>query len=81
MVVSEVLGAADLETVVRTQHLTNAFVSGINDLFCFALNGARTEHDWPVSKSAKVMIAALLPFGPFVIDHGLKEEDTTYVDA
>ncbi len=50
-------------------------------LFCFALNGARTEHDWPVSKSAKVMIAALLPFGPFVIDHGLKEEDTTSVDA
>ncbi len=44
--------------------------------FCFALNGARTAHDWPTSKSVKVLIAALLPFGPFVIDHGLKEEET-----
>ncbi|MDG2306296.1 MAG: DUF3817 domain-containing protein [Candidatus Binatia bacterium] len=44
-------------------------------LFCFALNGARTAHDWPMGKSVKVLIAALLPFGPFVIDHGLKEEE------
>lgn len=44
-------------------------------LFCFALNGARVAHDWPMSKSAKVLVAALLPFGPFVIDHGLKEEE------
>ncbi len=46
-------------------------------LFCFALNGARTDHDWPITKSAKVFLAALLPFGPFVIDHGLKEEDAS----
>ncbi len=44
-------------------------------LFCFALNGARTSHDWPLAKSAKVFAAALLPFGPFVLDRGLKEEE------
>jgi integral membrane protein len=44
-------------------------------LFCFALNGARTAHDWPTSKSLRVLVAALLPFGPFVIDRGLREEE------
>lgn len=44
-------------------------------LFCFALNGARMAHDWSIGKSARVLAAALLPFGPFVIDRGLKEEE------
>jgi len=34
----------------------------------------KTEHDWPMGKAAKVVVAALLPFGPFVIDRGLRAE-------
>ena len=45
-------------------------------LFCFALNGARMAHGWSLGKAAVVLGAALLPFGPFVIDRGLKQEET-----
>lgn len=44
-------------------------------LFCFALNGARMAHDWDLSRSAKFFVAALVPFGPFVVDRELKEEE------
>ena len=44
-------------------------------LFCLALLAAKLEHGWSVKKSFGPFIAALLPFGPFVIDRGLKEED------
>lgn len=30
---------------------------------------------WPLSRSAGVVMAALLPFGPFFIDRGLARED------
>jgi len=43
-------------------------------LYCFALNGARVAHEWPTAKSAKVLVAALLPFGPFLMEPGLKKE-------
>ena len=33
-----------------------------------------TEHDWPLKKAAMVMVAALLPFGPFIIDRRLAED-------
>lgn len=33
-----------------------------------------TEHGWPLKKAAMVMVAALLPFGPFVIDRRLADE-------
>ena len=45
-------------------------------LFCLALLQAHTVHEWSFRKSAKVFTAALLPFGPFFIDRGLREEDT-----
>lgn len=44
-------------------------------LFCFALNGARMAHDWPLTKSARFFVAALVPFGPFVVDRELRDEE------
>ena len=40
-----------------------------------------TEHDWPLKKAAMVMVAALLPFGPFAIDRRLAEEAEQAVAA
>ncbi len=42
--------------------------------YCFALFGAAVDRGWPWTKNAKLFIAALLPFGPFVIDKGLRSE-------
>ena len=44
-------------------------------LFCFALNGARMAHGWSLWKATVILGSALLPFGPFAIDRGLKQED------
>jgi len=43
-------------------------------LFCFALLQAMTAHGWSIKKSLKPFIAALLPFGPLVIDRSLRDE-------
>ncbi|MGH7794990.1 MAG: DUF3817 domain-containing protein [Candidatus Binatia bacterium] len=43
--------------------------------FCIALAQAHQEANWTVWRSGGVLIAALLPFGPFVIDRRLREED------
>ena len=43
--------------------------------FCVALTQAHQEAQWTAWRSAMVLIAALLPFGPFVIDRRLREED------
>jgi integral membrane protein len=42
--------------------------------YCHALLGAATERGWPWTKNAKLFVAALLPFGPFVVDKGLRSE-------
>lgn len=39
--------------------------------FCVTLLRAWTECKWPVSRAAVIFIAALLPFGPFVVDRRL----------
>lgn len=39
---------------------------------CFLLLKVTIEYRWPLMRSAMVFIAALLPFGPFVIDRRLK---------
>ena len=42
--------------------------------FCYSLFEAAAARGWPWTKSAKFFVAALLPFGPFVIDRGLRDE-------
>ena len=48
---------------------------------CWALAEAKHEGRWPASKAVKVLIAAFLPFGPFVIDRSLKAEQSVVVDS
>jgi integral membrane protein len=43
--------------------------------FCMALTQAHQDAKWSAWRSATVVIAALLPFGPFVIDKKLREQD------
>ena len=43
--------------------------------FCFALLIAMRAAKWSIFKAGIVFIAALIPFGPFMIDHRLKEAD------
>lgn len=43
--------------------------------FCIALALAHQEAKWGIGRSAIILIAALLPFGPFVIDKRLRAED------
>lgn len=42
-------------------------------LLCFALLNVMLSKRWPISRAALVFIAALLPFGPFVIDPRIKK--------
>jgi integral membrane protein len=37
-------------------------------VFCVALVFAARRAAWPLGRSALVLVAALLPFGPFVVD-------------
>lgn len=39
---------------------------------CWVLLKVTIEERWPLARSAMVFVAALLPFGPFVIDRRLK---------
>jgi len=39
---------------------------------CFLLLKVTLEYRWPLTRAAMVFIAALLPFGPFIIDKRLK---------
>ena len=42
--------------------------------FCLALMQVWSEHDWPLKRVATTFVAALLPFGPFVLDRRLAAE-------
>ena len=46
-------------------------------IFCFALLRAMREARWPLSRGALLFVAALLPFGPFLVDRRVAawEED------
>jgi integral membrane protein len=44
-------------------------------LFCVALAQAAVSARWSVLRAASVFVAALLPFGPFLIDGRLKREE------
>lgn len=41
-------------------------------LVCIALLNVKFELKWPLGRTMLVLLAALLPFGPFVIDRRLK---------
>lgn len=41
-------------------------------VLCYLLLKVTLEDRWPITRSAMVFIAALLPFGPFVIDRRIK---------
>ena len=43
--------------------------------FCGVLLNAKDAAGWDLKKAGRILIAALLPFGPFVIDGSLKRED------
>ena len=42
-------------------------------VFCFALYRVMTRAKWPISRGALIFAAALLPFGPFVVDRRMRE--------
>jgi integral membrane protein len=42
-------------------------------LFCIALVRAALSARWPFSRTALVFVAALLPFGPFLLDRRMRE--------
>jgi integral membrane protein len=42
-------------------------------LFCGALLRTMVVARWPLSRAALIFLAALLPFGPFVVDRRMKE--------
>lgn len=42
---------------------------------CGVLLNAKEAAGWDLKKSGRILVAALLPFGPFVIDRGLRRED------
>ena len=43
--------------------------------FCGALLFAMRERRWPLRRSALIFVAGLVPFGPFLIDRRLKDEE------
>jgi integral membrane protein len=43
--------------------------------FCMVLLETQQAQRWPMRWTAVVLVAALLPFGPFIIDRRLKSED------
>jgi integral membrane protein len=43
--------------------------------FCMLLLVARGERRWSPRWTMLILVAALLPFGPFVIDRRLRDED------
>jgi integral membrane protein len=45
--------------------------------FCIALARAKSFAKWPLSRAALVFIAALFPFGPFLIDRRMKHWEKT----
>lgn len=42
--------------------------------FAIALNNARIERGWGLQRSGLLFLAGMVPFGPFVADRSLREE-------
>ena len=47
-------------------------------VFCLALVHTVVVAKWPLGRAALVFVAALLPFGPFVVDRRVKRYDEEY---
>jgi integral membrane protein len=47
-------------------------------VFCIALWRAWLGARWPLNRAATLFIAALLPFGPFVIDRRMREWEAEF---
>lgn len=50
-------------------------------IFCWVLFVAARQHHWRIKRIAYVFGAALIPFGPFLIDANLKREDEEHQTA
>src|SRR5688572_3780240 len=42
--------------------------------YCWVLFEVANDRGWPWTKNAKLFVAALVPFGPFMMDKSLREE-------
>ena len=63
--------AADMPLAVTVA----GWIHGVLFVFLlYQLSQAKAELEWSYGKAARVVIAALLPFGPFVIDRWLREQ-------
>lgn len=62
---------ADMPLAVR---IVGSIHGALFIVFLIALIQAWTDRSWKLGLAAKVFIASLLPFGPFVIDGSLKKE-------
>ena len=49
--------------------------------YCLALFLAMEKHNWSIMKGAGLFIAAVIPFGTYVADRKLKEEEASLQSA
>jgi integral membrane protein len=49
--------------------------------FLWSWQHARTVARWPAARARRVFVAALLPFGPFVIDRGMRAWEQDWLRA
>jgi integral membrane protein len=49
--------------------------------FCAALVHTASAARWPAARTATIFVAALLPFGPFVVDRRMKQYQQEFRDT
>lgn len=65
----------DLPVAVRVVGMIHGVLFVI---FCVALLRTMVVAKWPILRSATIFIAALLPFGPFVVDRRMANYETEF---
>jgi integral membrane protein len=48
-------------------------------VFCLALLRAMRVANWPLGRAAVLFVAALVPFGPFVLDGHMRQYEAEFV--
>ena len=48
---------------------------------CYALFRAMTRAKWPIGRGALIFVAALLPFGPFIVDRRMRGYEREFEGA